>query len=281
MPYFFSLLDSKNFFEKYWGRSHYIFKTEFNILDYKQIIDTVIASNIHYPQLRIIERGGSISPYLYTDSDNNSLSNKINVAKFENLDLTGRTIKISGLEKYIKDISDLVDDVSAFFSGVDVSVNGYFSAENALGGSPHYDFYHIFAFQISGEKKWKIGSIVEHNPHKDLGHQLVENIDFYSEVKTSPGDVLYLPPGIWHDVSTDTGSVHFAIGIQTPRIFNLLHQAIINISKTSSLFRANIPLKYLNNIENVELSDNVINELLGMLKTYLQENNSAELLRKK
>lgn len=281
MAHFFSLLDSDDFFKKCWGKSHYKFKTEFNTPSHEAIINAVLASDIQYPEFRIVQRGGSITPYLYTDSNNNSLSNKINLAKFEKLDLTGKTIKISGLERYVKEVNCLSNDVGDFFKNSTISINGYFSTGNAQGGSPHYDFYHIFAFQISGEKKWKIGEIVEENPHKDFGHQLVEKVGFVDEITTCPGDVLYLPPGLWHDVSTDTGSVHFAIGVQTPRMFNLLNQAILDISKNSSLFRSDIPQEYLNGIVETGLSDSKINELLDVLKKHLQESNGVEFLRRK
>ncbi|MCA6959503.1 cupin domain-containing protein, partial [Pectobacterium polaris] len=233
MTNFFSCLDARYFFEKHWNKSYYKFTTDFKRPNAKKILNEVLTSNIQYPDFRIIQRGGSITPYIYTNSDNNSLSNKISSDKFKALDLTGKTIKISSLEQYAKEINILANDVSDYFLGTNISVNGYFSEGKSQGGSSHYDFYHIFAFQISGKKKWKIGNIVENSPHRDFGHRLIEDTGYVDSVTTTPGDVLYLPPGIWHDVSTEDGSVHFAIGIQTPRIFNLLHQAIDHISKNS------------------------------------------------
>lgn len=276
MSGFFSDLDASVFFTEYWNKSYYKFKTDFQRPDAEEIIKKVLSSDIQYPDFRIVQRGGSVTPYLYTHSDNNSLSNQINSDKLKTLDLAGKTIKISGLERYIEEVRCLATDISEYFQGIDISVNGYFSEGNALGGSPHYDFYHIFVFQISGEKKWNIGNIVENNPHKDFGHQFIENTEFSDYVTTKPGDVLYLPPGIWHDVSTQTHSVHFAIGIQTPRVFNLLQQAITQISKKSAFFRSDLPLQYNNGLKKVGLADNEINEILSTIKRYLQGNDDGE-----
>ncbi|MBW5891184.1 JmjC domain-containing protein [Pectobacterium polaris] len=278
MTNFFSCLDARYFFEKHWNKSYYKFTTDFKRPNAKKILNEVLTSNIQYPDFRIIQRGGSITPYIYTNSDNNSLSNKISSDKFKALDLTGKTIKISSLEQYAKEINILANDVSDYFLGTNISVNGYFSEGKSQGGSSHYDFYHIFAFQISGKKKWKIGNIVENSPHRDFGHRLIEDTGYVDSVTTTPGDVLYLPPGIWHDVSTEDGSVHFAIGIQTPRIFNLLHQAIDHISKNSIFFRTDLPLQYTNKIEKTGLTDNEIKEILNILKKYLMENNGAKFL---
>ncbi|WP_379057904.1 JmjC domain-containing protein [Pectobacterium brasiliense] len=278
MSNFFSYLDAHHFFEKHWNKSYYKFTTDFQKPNTKKILNDVLTSNIQYPDFRIIQRGGSINPYLYTKSDNNSLSNQISNDKFKVLDLTGKTIKISSLNQYAKEVKFLANDVSNYFSGINISINGYFSEGKSQGGSSHYDFHHIFAFQISGKKKWNIGNIVENNPHRDFGHRLIENTDYVGTVTTSPGDVLYLPPGIWHDVSTEDSSVHFAIGIQTPRIFNLLHQAIKHISKNSSLFRKDLPLRYIDNLEKVGLTNNEIEEILHILKKHLMENNGAKFL---
>lgn len=274
----FSSLDEGLFFNKYWGKYHYKFKTQISTPDATELLAEVLASNIQYPDFRIVQRGGSITPYLYTNSDNKSLSNQLNTDKFKKLDLSGKTIKVSGLDRHAKEVGILASTTAKYFQGTDISINGYFSGERAQGGSAHYDFYHIFALQISGEKKWQIGHIVENNPHKDFGHQLIENVDFIETVITQPGDVLYLPPGIWHDVSTETGSVHFAIGIQTPRVFNLLQNAILTLSKKSDFLRSDLPIKYQGRVEINGLSENDIEQALSILRKYLQENDGAEFL---
>lgn len=243
----FGDLNIQDFFDNYWGRKEFLFNSSIALPSSESILREVLLHDINYPNIRVIKRNELFNPILYTNSDNNTLSNKINSEKLSKLNLENATLKIKDINKYHSQIGKIYEYMSVFFQNMDISINAYFSYKNSLGGSPHYDFYHIFAFQLEGEKEWKLGDVVKDNPdYKFFKNNEKLDYDFKSSLTLKKGNVLYIPPGMWHDVSTRDLSTHLAIGINPKRIYQYLIDKILNSAENNTYLRSDLPINVSN-----------------------------------
>ena len=91
----------------------------------------------------------------------------------------------------------------------ELSVNVYHSGPKAEALQIHYDTYDVFVLQLEGEKTW---TIQEDGKAEDLS-----SINTWKTVTLRPGDLLYVPKGIFHAAQTADGcdvSTHVTIGLQ-------------------------------------------------------------------
>ena len=94
------------------------------------------------------------------------------------------------------------------------------------GGSagPHYDNYDVFLLQGEGEKLWQLGQFCD-SASKLLPHEELRILDSFTpreEYLLSPGDMLYVPPGIAHWGVARGESTTFSIGFRAPPIVDMV-----------------------------------------------------------
>lgn len=91
--------------------------------------------------------------------------------------------------------------------GQEVSMNIYHSGPSAVALNKHYDSYDVFVLQLEGEKEWVI---------QDGGKKKqVQSVSKWNNTTMVPGDVLYIPEGIYHAATTAEGfdtTTHVTIG---------------------------------------------------------------------
>ena len=88
--------------------------------------------------------------------------------------------------------------------GGNVSMNIYHSGPSAVALNRHYDKYDVLVLQIEGEKEWEIAATED------------EKGEWFNTTMV-PGDLLYIPKGIWHAATTASGfdsTNHVTIGLQ-------------------------------------------------------------------
>ena len=91
----------------------------------------------------------------------------------------------------------------------ELSINVYHSGPSATALNKHYDTYDVFVLQLEGEKTW---TIQEDGNAEDLG-----SINSWETITMRPGDLLYVPKGVFHAAQTAEGcdvSTHVTIGLQ-------------------------------------------------------------------
>lgn len=91
--------------------------------------------------------------------------------------------------------------------GQEVSMNVYHSGPSAVALNKHYDSYDVFVLQLEGEKEWIIQT--------DGERERLRSITQWSNTTMVPGDVLYIPQGIFHAATTAAGfdtTTHVTIG---------------------------------------------------------------------
>jgi len=96
-----------------------------------------------------------------------------------------------------------------------VSINIYHSGPNAVALNRHYDKYDVFVMQLDGQKEWEVGLLRTDASMKD--EYSIDNAHWTNNTLT-PGDILYIPKGIYHAATTANGynsTTHITIGLES------------------------------------------------------------------
>jgi 50S ribosomal protein L16 3-hydroxylase len=107
----------------------------------------------------------------------------------------------------------------------------------------HYDHFSVFLVQLNGRRQWAVG------PRANQDTPLVPNqplrlVDLAADdhVVASPGDVLYLPPGvIHHGVAMDPDCMTLSIGFRAPDAGALFETLVEQLDDSETWFRFDDP----------------------------------------
>jgi len=135
-------------------------------------------------------------------------------------------------------------------TGAATSCNAYCSWQAVQGYASHFDTMCVFAIQIEGEKSWNIyrGRVKEPMaiPGASPGDFSREQHDqqkgpVAEQIVMRPGDVLYLPRGLYHDaLATDTASLHLSFGATYLAGFSAV-SLLIQEMRREEFFRKRLP----------------------------------------
>lgn len=94
------------------------------------------------------------------------------------------------------------------------------------GGSvgPHFDQYDVFLIQVEGRRHWKIGQRCDEDTALLPGTDLSILADFVTEAEhtLSPGDMLYLPPGVAHHGVALDNCLTYSVGFRAPTLGEMI-----------------------------------------------------------
>ncbi len=161
----------------------------------------------------------------------------------------GATVVLDMMER----LSPAVAAVSASLeavSGSPVNCNAYCSWRSRQGFSSHFDSSDVFVLHFEGEKIWRLyegryehpldgtpycySGLPPHEHARAKGRVL-------KEVVLSPGDVLYVPRGQYHDaLAASEAALHLSFGI-TPRTGHDFLTLLLRSLPADPLFRAALP----------------------------------------
>ena len=161
----------------------------------------------------------------------------------------GATLVLELTERLSPGLSEVADAFQMAF-GAPVACNIYCSWEGHRGFPPHFDTMDVFALQIEGEKTWRLFGGNFENPIEHHGyryssfsrehHQSAQG-KVLKESKMTPGDVLYIPRGQYHDALASNGaSLHLSFGITEATGLDVM-QILVNSVADDVLFRAALP----------------------------------------
>ncbi|MCZ8497381.1 JmjC domain-containing protein [Priestia megaterium] len=233
------------FFSKYWLKEfrkiyqNPNIKIPFSVADMDELL---MKERVIYPQVKILGENGLIDPYFYTKTSSSSFQPNLDLNKLRSLNFSKKTIIINNLQKVHDGIRCFQRHLSDAF-GCEVNINAYYTKGPVQGLKPHYDLHHVFAVQLEGEKNWSLGPIVVDTPHDEFHPYDFTEPEFTNFVSLKQGEFLYMPPGLWHTVYTESLSLHLTVGIHPPDWLSKIRQNINSTMCKHSILRAQLPFQ--------------------------------------
>jgi ribosomal protein L16 Arg81 hydroxylase len=156
------------------------------------------------------------------------------------------------------DIDHLSTGLTAFAQAMEQALGGkvqgnlYLSSRRRQGFPAHFDTHDVYAVHVEGTKTWHV---YEGRAEDPIAHPMFRTLtpeqheqargDKLMDVPMAPGDLLYLPRGLYHDALADEGgAVHIAFGVTYPigiDVMSFLYDRVI----AEPEFRANLPRRAL------------------------------------
>lgn len=133
--------------------------------------------------------------------------------------------------------------------GAKASANLYCSWKGHQAFDSHYDRHDVYAFQVIGRKGWRI---YEGRADRPIEHAAFYNVPqaeydrmkgrVAAEVTMTPGDLIYLPRGQFHDaLALDEASVHVTFSCSAPIGLDWLND-LWTVAMQDPLFREDMPI---------------------------------------
>jgi 50S ribosomal protein L16 3-hydroxylase len=144
-------------------------------------------------------------------------------ADFAKLGKQNWTLLVQDVDKWDADVAALLDHFSFLPSWrIDDVMVSY--ATDGGGVGPHVDQYDVFLVQARGPRRWRISTDAtapqEFRADSDL--KLLRDFAPTHEWVLSPGDALYLPPGVPHEGTAVGECMTFSVGMRAPSQAELL-----------------------------------------------------------
>ncbi len=160
----------------------------------------------------------------------------------------------AGASLVANDIDTLTPALSGFADALEGAVSGkaqsnlYCSWRERQAFDTHFDTHDVYAMHVAGEKLWRLYETrtetpIAHNLFKSYGQEWHDSNRgaVAEEVLMRPGDLLYIPRGLYHDaLATSDGTLHVSFGLTY--VIGLDVMAMLsNLAVEDPAFRANMP----------------------------------------
>ncbi|MFV0278453.1 MAG: JmjC domain-containing protein [Parahaliea sp.] len=133
------------------------------------------------------------------------------------------TLLVQAVDQWVPEVAALkqLADFLPHWRADDVMVS-YATDGGSVG--PHFDRYDVFLLQGQGQRLWRLGQHCDDNsPLLEACEQRVlADFDCRQQYLLSPGDLLYLPPGLAHWGIAQGECTTFSIGFRAPARQDLL-----------------------------------------------------------
>lgn len=261
-----------------WTKQHSSISIPFGIEDFEELL---MKERVNYPQVKILGESGLIDPHFYTKTNERYFSSELDLEKLKKLSFSKKTIIINRLQNLHEGIRTLQNMLESVF-GCEVNINAYYSQGPVEGLKAHFDYHHVFAIQLAGEKKWSLGPIVVDTPHNEFRTFPVKSPDFTDFITLREGEMLYMPPGLWHTVYTNNVSLHLTVGIHPPDWHTKIRQMINEALVKHPILRAALPFEIHN--DRCEYRNNIAKEaglLFDLIKQEVLKDEKGKQINKK
>jgi ribosomal protein L16 Arg81 hydroxylase len=164
----------------------------------------------------------------------------------------GDTVRLIGVEQFDNALSRLnrkTEEVLSAKSGI----NLFLTPRQSQGFHLHFDLLDVFALQVEGRKRWQIWEPKYQHPLQSEVFQ--EGLEFdidrealvpFDDVVLDAGDMLYMPRGYYHEVTTlDDLSLHVTLTVEPTHWGRLLHRAVEIMLAQDSRLRESLPLGFV------------------------------------
>lgn len=275
----------EDFFQIYWEK-RYLYIPRDCQLYYEQIIhnndiDTLLQNHnlqADNDSFIIANKGKSLDYSFWAKKQSKSNQYIVDNNKLFDCLNQGNTVIINGAHKLIPKVVNFCNNLESELR-FNVQTNIYITPPSSQGLSAHYDDHDVCILQTNGTKIWHLyhSPIQLPSQKKDdnIGQHLLGEPELSVELK--PGDFLYIPRGLIHQaLTTDTTSIHIALGLYPTYYFELL-QDIVEIAQDNPAFRRAIP----NNLSADYNSSNLEDEFRSLCKILIDEIDINSLINKR
>ena len=161
----------------------------------------------------------------------------------------GATLSLNAIARLTPGLRSIAESLEAVF-GAPANAVAFCSFEGSAGYFSHFDTTNIFACQIGGTKLWRVydgrhpnaaekphgrGNELPREHHAKARGQVV------LEVEMSPGDVLYVPHGQYHDaIATSGASLHITLAVRHLVVQDFISRLSQDLPR-DPFFRAHLP----------------------------------------
>lgn len=141
-----------------------------------------------------------------------------NEQDFANLPPDNWTLLVQAVDHWVPEVRELLNEFRFIPDWrLDDIMISYATEGGGVG--PHFDNYDVFLIQASGTRHWQSGQLCDDastllsHPDLKILAEFTTDQDFYM----SPGDMLYLPPGVAHwGTATSNDCVTASVGFRAP-----------------------------------------------------------------
>lgn len=236
-------ISSDVFAREYWERKPLLVQRDdptyyAPLLTLADVDDILSTSSAHSGQLQVV-RDGKERPLAKNTS---GLGGTFAEAWYDEY-RSGSTIVLQALHERWPPLRRLCQALAAEFSS-GFQVNVYVTPPGAQGLSTHFDTHDVFVVQIAGSKGWRVFDRTIELPLYGQAHEggTPDPATLLHDIRLTAGSVLYLPRGYPHDAtSTDTVSVHLAVGALTVTWASTILSAVEHAIDADSRYRASLP----------------------------------------
>jgi len=210
-----SKLDIDQFFANNWRRRSLLIRSAYEPEMIFPLISTdalLELANDELAESRVIERQGD--------------SLALHSGPFEELGKLPPDcmLMVNGVEQFNEAISNFLSSFPLLprwrVDDLMISLGG----QNASCGA-HFDHYDVFLIQLRESKTWFLdaGSHTDEDLMQDSPIRLLSSFTATEELNVTPGDMLYIPPGVGHHgINQGEQCLTLSIGIRNPAITELI-----------------------------------------------------------
>src|ERR1051325_1503448 len=179
----------------------------------------------------------------------------------------GATLVFNQIDLLDPNVGELARSLAAEL-GEPANVNLYMSSPGRQGAARHYDRHDVFVLQIYGHKAWSIYAPTVEKPIIKMAEGSYRSPEHpILECELSPGDVLYMPRGHWHEAMAQRElSLHLTVGVHARTGVDFLAWLAEEL-RDDLHFRQELPLSFAD--ETADVRELRLGEHLAALRERL------------
>jgi len=133
-------------------------------------------------------------------------------------------LMIQGLDQHLPVIDDLLGALFSFLPRWRIEDVMATLGPTGTHCGAHFDHYDVFLIQIAGTKNWALdeGGHTDFELNPDVDIRLLGEFNSTSQYTASPGDILYIPPGVGHWGIAEGESITLSVGLRNPTMEELI-----------------------------------------------------------